>query len=87
MKKANLLPLLAALFLCFNISAADNEKIYQQEKTVVTASRYEQAQDDIIPSITVIDREDILNLQAINILDLLALQQGIDVARNGGNGT
>jgi vitamin B12 transporter len=87
MKKANLLPLPAALLLCFNISAADNEKIYQQAKTVVTASRYEQAQDDIIPSITVIDREDILNLQAINILDLLALQQGIDVARNGGNGT
>ena len=87
MKKTTLLPFSAALLVCANIHAEENNEIYQQTKTVVTASRYEQAQDDIIPSITVIDREDILNLQAISILDILSLQQGIDVARTGGNGT
>ena len=87
MKKTTLLPFSAALLLCANVYAAEENEVYQQAKTVVTASRYEQAQDDIIPSITVIDREDILNLQAISILDILSLQQGIDVARNGGNGT
>lgn len=87
MKTRKLLPISAAVLLCAHVHAQAQDDIYQQEKTVVTASRYEQSQDDIIPSITVIDREDILNLQAINILDVLALQQGIDVARNGGNGT
>ncbi|MBL4659568.1 MAG: TonB-dependent receptor [Alcanivoracaceae bacterium] len=87
MKKTTLLPFSAALLVCANVYAAEENEVYQQAKTVVTASRYEQAQDDIIPSITVIDREDILNLQAISILDILSLQQGIDVARNGGNGT
>ena len=84
MKKTKILPLSVALVLSAPLFAED---IYQQEKTVVTASRYEQAEDDIIPSVTVIDREDILNLQANSILDILSLQQGIDVARNGGLGT
>ena len=85
MKHTQLLAMSACLILS-NYSDA-NEDVYQQERSVVTASRYEQAQIDVIPSITVIDREDILNLQANSILDLLALQQGIDVARTGGNGS
>ncbi|MFK8011528.1 MAG: TonB-dependent receptor [Marinicellaceae bacterium] len=63
------------------------EEVYQQDTTTVTASRYEQNKDDIIPSITIIDRADILSLQANSILDVLSLQQGLDVARNGGVGT
>ncbi len=84
MKKNQLLPLSAVLILTFN-AQADEKK--QLDNTVVTATRFEQSQNDIIPSVSVIDREDILNLQANSILDLLVLQQGIDVARSGGNGT
>lgn len=87
MKNSKLVPLSAALLASSIVLAQENSTLYQQEKTVVTASRYQQSQADIIPSVTVIDREDILNLQANSILDLLALQQGIDVARSGGNGT
>lgn len=87
MKKTTVLSLSASLIFSALCQAEENQDIYQSEKQVVTASRYQQAQADVIPSITVIDREDILNLQANNILDLLALQQGIDVARTGGNGS
>ncbi len=97
MKNYTLLPLTACLFVSANVHAdsfnpdsLDQEsfnQIYQHAKTTVTASRYEQLETDVIPSISVIDREDILNLQANNILDILSLQQGIDVARNGGNGS
>jgi vitamin B12 transporter len=87
MKKAQLL-LFSTCIVFSNYTYADeNNDVYQQERKVVTASRYEQSEIDVIPSITVIDREDILNLQANNILDLLSLQQGIDVARTGGAGS
>ena len=76
-----------ALLFSAHINAEQTSQVYQQQKTVVTASRYEQAEDDIIPSVSIIDRQDILNLQANNILDILSLQQGIDVARSGGSGT
>lgn len=85
MKTNKLLSLSTALLFALN-SHADEDKA-QLDDTVVSASRYEQSQNDIIPSVSVIDREDILNLQANSIVDLLVLQQGIDVARSGGNGT
>jgi vitamin B12 transporter len=85
MKTNKLLPLSTALLFTLNTQAEEDKA--QLQDTVVTASRYEQSQNDIIPSVSVIDREDILNLQANSILDLLVLQQGIDVARSGGNGT
>lgn len=87
MKTVKILPFAAVMLFCVNTYAEENNEVYQQATTVVTASRYEQSEDDVIPSITIINREDILNLQAIDILDLLSLQQGIDVARNGGYGT
>ena len=76
----------ALSLLSSNISAQETNEVYQQETTTVTASRYQQDKDDVIPSITIIDRSDILKLQANNILDLLSLQQGVDIARNGGTG-
>jgi len=84
MKKSQILPIAVAIILSANSFA---DEIYKQEKTVVTASRYKQTENDIIPSVTIIDRDDILNLQANSILDVLVHQQGIDVARNGGIGT
>ncbi len=85
MKTNKLLPWSTALLFTLNTHAQESKT--KLDDTVVTASRYEQSQNDIIPSVSVIDREDILNLQANSVLDLLVLQQGIDVARSGGNGT
>jgi vitamin B12 transporter len=87
MKKAQLFTLSACIVLSSYTYADEDNDVYQQERKVVTASRYEQSELDVIPSISIINREDILNLQANNILDLLSLQQGIDVARTGGNGS
>lgn len=87
MKSTKILPLSAVLIVSANVGAESFNEIYQQASTTVTASRYEQDTNDVIPSISVIDREDILNLQANSIIDILSLQQGIDVARNGGNGS
>jgi len=87
MKKSTRLPILAISLFSYNTQALETNPIYQQEPMVVTASRYQQLENDVIPSITVIDQKDILDLQANNIVDLLSLQQGIDVARSGGNGT
>lgn len=84
MIKEVLLPVLATLTYSVKIQA---DEIYQQQQTIVTASRYEQALIDVIPSTTVIERSDILNLQANSILDVLSLQQGIDIARSGGKGS
>jgi len=53
---------------------------------VVTASRTSETADDSLASVTVITREDIENSQAREIADLLKLQAGIDLSKNGGAG-
>ena len=82
MKNLKKLPLSAAILIALTTQA--QEKL---ANVVVTASRYQQAIEDIIPSVSVINKEDIETLQANNILDILSLQQGIDVARTGGTGS
>lgn len=84
MKNPYLLPILASITFSQSLYS---EEVYQQDKTVVTASRYEQSREDVIPSVTVIDRDEIDNLQSKDILDILSLQAGIDVARSGGFGS
>ncbi len=87
MKSTSILPLSAMLIFSVNVKAESSNEVYQQASTTVTASRYEQNKTDVIPSMSIIDRDDILNLQANSIIDILSLQKGIDVARNGGNGS
>jgi len=85
MRTKTLLIIALSLYGLNNTSQATDD-VYEYEKVTVTASRYQQNLDDVIPSVTIINRTDILNLQANNILDVLSLQQGIDIARNGGTG-
>lgn len=58
----------------------------EQDAVIVTANRSAQTVDETLASVTVISREDIDNSQARDVLDLLRLQAGIDVTRNGGPG-
>lgn len=53
---------------------------------VVTATRTPVSADEATASVTVIDREAIEASQARDLLELLRLEAGIDLARNGGPG-
>ena len=53
---------------------------------VVTASRTSETADDSLASVTVITREDIKKSQAREVADLLKLEAGIDISKNGGAG-
>lgn len=54
---------------------------------VVTATRSEQWQSDIVASVDVISRADIERAQANDLADLLSTIAGVDVTRNGGPGS
>jgi vitamin B12 transporter len=53
----------------------------------ITANRRAQAIDKTLASVTVITREDIKKIQAHDIVDVLRLQHGISISRNGGSGS
>ena len=59
---------------------------HDEEPIVVTATRAEQALADSLASVSVIDRAAIELSQAPDLLELLRLQAGVDVARTGGAG-
>ncbi|OCH18448.1 TonB-dependent receptor domain-containing protein [Aliivibrio logei] len=56
------------------------------EVMVVTANRFEQSAKDVIAPMSVVTKEDIVQIQAKTITDILRLQPGIEVASNGGIG-
>lgn len=57
-----------------------------QEPMVVTASRVRQPLTEALASVSLITRADIERSQARDLIDLLRLQTGVDVARTGGPG-
>lgn len=59
----------------------------QLPETVVTAARVEQPLADVLPSVTLITREDIDRSQAVSLADLLQGEAGFEFGRNGGPGT
>lgn len=70
------------LFPVFALQAADSVG----EPLVVTATRGEQALSDSLAAVSVIDRERIERSQAPDLIELLRLEAGVDVARTGGPG-
>lgn len=54
---------------------------------VITASRIEQQLADVLPSVTVIGRQEIEQAQAPTLFDLLMGQPGIEISRSGGPGS
>ena len=58
----------------------------EQSPIVVTANRTSETADESLASVTVITREDIEKSQAREITDLLRLEAGIDISKNGGPG-
>ncbi len=80
------LPLVAACALALSTPtvAADAESL---DVTVVTASRSSETVDASLATVSVVTRADIERIQAQNLMDLLRLQAGVDLARSGGAGS
>lgn len=73
---------LASIFSLPSLYAAE----LQVADTVVTASRTEQQLNDVIGDVSVISEEQILKAGQTSLVELLAMQAGIEVSHNGGVG-
>ncbi|EHN69170.1 TonB-dependent receptor domain-containing protein [Aliivibrio fischeri] len=65
---------------------AQNTTTETDETMVVTANRFEQSTEDVIAPMSVVTKEEIVQIQAKTMTDILRLQPGIEVASNGGIG-
>ncbi|EDM65570.1 vitamin B12 receptor, partial [Moritella sp. PE36] len=77
--------LLATALLPFAALAQD-PSITNEEVTVVTANRVEQAISDVLAPVTVITRDDIELSMAKSVPELLRMVPGIDIGQYGGRG-
>ncbi|HIC90614.1 MAG TPA: TonB-dependent receptor, partial [Syntrophaceae bacterium] len=62
------------------------EEVVKLEKVVVTATRTEENPEEIATSVTVITEEDIENMKATTVLEVLRCVPGLDVLKTGGPG-
>lgn len=83
MKSPVLVFAFVALFVSCELLASDDPP---GETIIVTATRTEAPLSDAIVPVTVITREDIELSMATDLAELLRLQTGIDIGRNGGPG-
>ena len=79
----------APVFSVFSLAVAASlqAQTIDLNPVVVSATRIEQKLSDVIPSATVISREEIERSQASTFIDLIQGQPGIEIGRNGGPGT
>ena len=69
-----------------NIFNSVQAQSVQVNPLVISATGYQQPLSNVLPSVSVITREDIEKSQAPTIADLLQGEPGIEIARNGGPG-
>jgi len=84
--QSNVLAGLALSGLSAFLASPQIQADYQGQPVVVTASRSDQAPTPPLASVSVIDRDQIERSQAPDLLELLRLEAGVDVARTGGPG-
>jgi vitamin B12 transporter len=77
---------LAAVLFISGLPAATAAEPERLGPVQVTASRAEAPVGDALASVTVLTREDITRSQAPGVIELLARQAGVDIARSGGPG-
>jgi len=73
--------------LSLAVTASLQAQTIELNPVVVSATRIQQKVSDVIPSATVITREEIERSQAPTLVDLIQGQPGIEIGRNGGPGT
>jgi len=76
----------AGLSLVSVFQSAAAETAWEDDPIVVTANRTEQSAASVPARVSVITRADIERSQAPDLVELLRLEAGIDLARNGGPG-
>ncbi len=69
-----------------SISQAQTSTQQSDDTVVVTANRFEQKLDSTTAPVVVVTKQEIENIQATDLLDVLNTLPGIQVARNGGYG-
>lgn len=74
----------AAIFAAATPLHAQNTS--QQDEIIVTARRSAETVDATLATVSIITRAEIEQSQARDLLDLLRLQPGVDLARTGGDG-
>lgn len=79
--------LAAACASLFSLSVAAPVQAQGQATVVVTAARSPQALTEALPHTTVLTRDEIDRLQAVDLAGLLATEAGVQFAANGGRGT
>lgn len=75
-----------AIALLVPAAAIADDASTDLDKVVVTASRTDQTQSQVLAASTVIDRADIERLQPHSLADLLRGTPGVSIANNGGPG-
>ncbi|MEO8742569.1 MAG: TonB-dependent receptor, partial [Lysobacteraceae bacterium] len=78
--------LAASIASLIPLSIAHAQDVVEQPQIVVTGVRHAQTVDDSLASVTVITREDIDKSPAVDLLNLLSQQTGVDISRTGGAG-
>ncbi|MFY8126694.1 MAG: TonB-dependent receptor plug domain-containing protein [Hydrogenophaga sp.] len=78
-------PALSVLSLA--VAASLHAQTIELDPVVVSATRIEQKLSDVIPSASVITREEIERSQAATLVDLIQGQPGVEIGRNGGPGS
>ena len=79
--------LLAGLsILCLTGAVTAGDEPWRDAPLVVTANRAEQPATAVPASVSVITRDDIQRIQPPDLAELLRLQPGVDIVRNGGPG-
>ncbi len=86
MTRTHVLFLLAAASFTSSALFAQDALPEVDDTIIVTATRSERSQFDVVPSTIVIEREAIENAQASDLAELLRFQAGLDIGRNGGPG-
>ena len=69
------------------VGCAHAQSTQTLDPVVVSAARYEQQLNEVIPSVSVIDRDQIERSQAQDLASLLMSEPGFEIGRNGGPGS
>lgn len=77
----------SALLLAFCSAAAAQDKADTLDRVQVTGSRLALTADQSVHAVTLLTRADIEASNAIDLLDILGKQAGIDIVRTGGSGS
>ena len=84
--KRNLLAMAIAAVVSASAHAQSHDQPTRQPEVIVTAVRFPQTSADTLADVSVITRSDIDQSGASDLLQLLRLEAGIEVARAGGPG-